>query len=187
MKSRRNRALVVIVAGCAAVLIFGLARGQQVDPLGFLPVVFGEAGSQTTPQPTATLLPSVTVAPSTTPTNTAAPTNTPSSTPGATSAATNTPNPTSTNTPQPTATKTPQLTATPTDDPNPPGDCTICTSDVYNCSDFSTQAEAQACHDYCFDQVGYDVHSLDGDGNGIACESLPLVFTFGGWGFWWRP
>jgi hypothetical protein len=203
MKSWSNRLVIMVLAGCAAVILFGLARGQAGDPLGYLPIVLGEDGIQATPSPTASLQPSATATPSTTPANTAVPTNTPSSsstpstTPSGTSAATNTPNPTNTpkptntpnptNTPRPTATNTPQPTATPTDEPGPPGDCTICTSDVYNCSDFSTQAEAQACHDYCFDQVGYDVHGLDGDGNGIACESLPLTFTFGGWKFEWRP
>ena len=38
-----------------------------------------------------------------------------------------------------------------------------------NCSDFSTQAEAQAF----FEQAGPgDPHGLDGDGNGLACEGL---------------
>jgi hypothetical protein len=42
----------------------------------------------------------------------------------------------------------------------------------YNCSDFSTQAEAQRF----FDRVGgakNDVNRLDGNGDGIACQSLP--------------
>lgn len=41
-----------------------------------------------------------------------------------------------------------------------------------NCSDFSTQEEAQAF----FEAAGgpeSDPHRLDGDGNGVACESLP--------------
>jgi micrococcal nuclease len=38
----------------------------------------------------------------------------------------------------------------------------------YNCDDFATQEEAQ---DH-FDSQG-DVDGLDGDGNGVACESLP--------------
>ena len=45
-------------------------------------------------------------------------------------------------------------------------------SDDYNCSDFSTQAEAQAF----FKKVGgrgNDVNRLDGDKDGVACESLP--------------
>lgn len=41
-----------------------------------------------------------------------------------------------------------------------------------DCSDFATQAEAQAF----FEAHGgpdRDPHGLDRDGNGIACESLP--------------
>ena len=69
---------------------------------------------------------------------------------------------------KPTA-RRPARTPTPT---RRPGVC-ACYADLYNCSDFSTQAEAQACFDYCMTTVGYDVHRLDGDGDGIACESLP--------------
>jgi len=45
-----------------------------------------------------------------------------------------------------------------------------CSSDVYNCGDFTTQAEAQEVYDYCGPE---DVHGLDRDGNGEACEGLP--------------
>jgi len=45
-----------------------------------------------------------------------------------------------------------------------------CSSNVYNCGDFTTQAEAQAVFDECGPE---DVHGLDGDGNGVVCESLP--------------
>lgn len=49
-----------------------------------------------------------------------------------------------------------------------------CSSNSYNCGDFTTHAEAQAVHDCCVAQVGYDVHKLDGtDNDGLACESLP--------------
>ncbi|GAG83978.1 unnamed protein product, partial [marine sediment metagenome] len=44
---------------------------------------------------------------------------------------------------------------------------------LYNCSDFSTQAAAQACYDYCISQGAGDIHDLDRDNDGIACESLP--------------
>lgn len=54
--------------------------------------------------------------------------------------------------------------------PPPPYDCS---SDIYNCSDFATQAQAQACYDYCVAQGYGDVHHLDGDGDGVACEWLP--------------
>lgn len=77
-----------------------------------------------------------------------------------------TPPPTDTPTPTPTATNTP----TPTTEPGP---CVCTEGDLYNCSDFDTQAEAQACYDHCW-ALGYgDVHGLDGDNDGVACESLP--------------
>jgi len=44
-----------------------------------------------------------------------------------------------------------------------------CESDIYNCGDFETQADAQKVLDYCGPA---DIHRLDADGNGIACESL---------------
>ena len=46
-----------------------------------------------------------------------------------------------------------------------------------DCSDFATQAEAQAF----FDAAGPgDPHNLDADGDGIACESLPGGGSVGG-------
>ncbi len=49
-----------------------------------------------------------------------------------------------------------------------------CSANIYNCGDFTTHAEAQAVHDCCVAQVGYDIHKLDGtDNDGLACESLP--------------
>jgi len=48
-----------------------------------------------------------------------------------------------------------------------------CSSNIYNCSDLTTQVAAQACHDYCRSLGKGDVHRLDGDNHGIACESLP--------------
>lgn len=86
----------------------------------------------------------------------------------ATSTATNTPVP-ATATATPTATSTPTLTPTATVVPGP---CE-CTSDLYNCSDFDTQPEAQACFDYCLDITGRDIHRLDQNNNNVACESLP--------------
>lgn len=45
-------------------------------------------------------------------------------------------------------------------------------SDDYNCDDFSTQAEAQVFFEKV-GGIGNDVNRLDGDKDGIACESLP--------------
>ena len=62
-------------------------------------------------------------------------------------------------------TSTPRPTATPVPTYN-------CSADIYNCSDFNTQAEAQAVFDYCY-PINGDIHNLDYDNDGIACESLP--------------
>jgi hypothetical protein len=58
----------------------------------------------------------------------------------------------------------PTTTTTMSQPPNP--------GDSVNCSDFTTWATAQAWHDFYYPYYG-DVAKLDGDGNGIACESLP--------------
>lgn len=47
-----------------------------------------------------------------------------------------------------------------------------CSGNIYNCGDFSTHAEAQAAYEQC-GGVSNDIHKLDGDGDGVACESLP--------------
>ena len=48
-----------------------------------------------------------------------------------------------------------------------------CSKNRYNCADFSTQSKAQACFEFCLDEVGEDIHRLDGGGDGLVCESLP--------------
>jgi micrococcal nuclease len=55
----------------------------------------------------------------------------------------------------------------------PPAAVCDCSGNIYNCSDFSTHAQAQACYDYCVSQGRGDIHRLDGDNDGVACESLP--------------
>ncbi len=65
----------------------------------------------------------------------------------------------------PPAAPTPPPT-TPTVPPNP--------GNTKNCSDFATQAEAQAWFDTYFPYYG-DVAGLDADGDGVVCESLPLT------------
>jgi len=47
-----------------------------------------------------------------------------------------------------------------------------CSGNVYNCSDFSTHNEAQSIYDCC-GGVSNDIHRLDRDGDGSACETLP--------------
>ena len=48
----------------------------------------------------------------------------------------------------------------------------VCTSNFYNCGDFSTHTEAQNVYEAC-GGVNNDIHKLDQDKDGIACESLP--------------
>lgn len=49
----------------------------------------------------------------------------------------------------------------------------FCSYNSYNCGDFRTRAEAQEAYEYCLGEVGYDVHWLDADKDGKACELLP--------------
>ena len=46
-----------------------------------------------------------------------------------------------------------------------------CSYDVYNCDDFQSQAKAQEAFETC-GGIENDLHNLDKDGNGIACEGL---------------
>ena len=45
-----------------------------------------------------------------------------------------------------------------------------CDSSLYACTSFSNWAVAQACYTHCQVTAGYDIHNLDEDRNGIACE-----------------
>lgn len=48
----------------------------------------------------------------------------------------------------------------------------ICSYNTYNCPDFTTHAEAQAVFEKC-GGINNDIHRLDADKDGLACESLP--------------
>jgi hypothetical protein len=79
-------------------------------------------------------------------------------------------------TPTPLPTETPQTSATPT--PMPTSlDALVCdcSSDNRDClgNIFANRAEAQRCFEYCFRQTGLDIHLLDPNLNGLACENLP--------------
>ncbi|MBL8062562.1 MAG: excalibur calcium-binding domain-containing protein [Anaerolineales bacterium] len=52
------------------------------------------------------------------------------------------------------------------------GGCS-CSSDTLNCSDFSTHESAQSCFDHCISVGAGDIHRLDEDNDGVACEGLP--------------
>jgi hypothetical protein len=47
-----------------------------------------------------------------------------------------------------------------------------CEAEEYNCSDFLYQAQAQDVLERC-GGIGKDIHNLDGDNDGMACEALP--------------
>lgn len=148
-----------------------------------------EAPAPTLEPPTATQAPTNTPQPPPTPTaepvNTSAPTDTPEP-PTATETPvpvpTNTPVPAPTPTPVPLPTATPQPLPTATPLPLPPTNTPAqvapqaacdCSGDLYNCGDFGSQDEAQACFDYCKSTGAGDPHKIDGnDNDGLACESL---------------
>lgn len=46
-----------------------------------------------------------------------------------------------------------------------------CNRNSLNCADFSRQSSAQRCLNTCMSQGVGDIHQLDGDNDGIACES----------------
>jgi len=69
----------------------------------------------------------------------------------------------------PTGAGTPTEGVTPT--PAPPEEICDCSYNRYNCRDFSTQQEAQACYNSCGGRAN-DVHLLDADFNGIVCETV---------------
>lgn len=48
----------------------------------------------------------------------------------------------------------------------------ICTYNAYNCGSFATHSQAQSAYDAC-GGVASDVHGLDRDQDGLACETLP--------------
>jgi hypothetical protein len=107
-------------------------------------------------------------------------------------AVTNTPPPTATLVPTETATLAPLPTATlqvfatattflqilpinqsPTSPPAGQSAVCSCAGDTYNCGDFGgSWSAAQACYTYCVSQGAGDIHRLDGNNDGSACDSL---------------
>jgi hypothetical protein len=53
-----------------------------------------------------------------------------------------------------------------------PSTCS-CSYNAYDCKDFSTQSSAQDCYRHCRSMGKGDIHWLDDDKDGIACEWLP--------------
>lgn len=71
----------------------------------------------------------------------------------------------------------PTSTPFPTAAPSPSG-CIIlvpcdCSGDIYDCGDFNSKQAAQGCFNYCQSYKKGDIHDLDPDNDGIACENLP--------------
>lgn len=52
----------------------------------------------------------------------------------------------------------------------PPVETCDCSGNHYNCPDFNTHASAQACYEYCKSIGRGDVHGLDRDDDGTACD-----------------
>lgn len=48
-------------------------------------------------------------------------------------------------------------------------DC-LCAMNFYSCEDFETQGDAQLCYNHCMAEKGVDIHVLDPDSDGTACE-----------------
>lgn len=48
----------------------------------------------------------------------------------------------------------------------------VCSANTYNCTDFKTKAEAQSVYEQC-GGLSNDVHRLDKNKDGTACDSLP--------------
>lgn len=69
----------------------------------------------------------------------------------------------------PTASEILETPVSPTPTPTHPSSLPKCSETDCNCSDFQTQAEAQAV----LDAFPGDSHGLDRNGDGVACESLP--------------
>lgn len=168
-----NRLLWIVFAVMVLLSLYPIATGigQTMPNAGaYLPLISVPGTSQTA---TPTLIPTNTPTGTPTPTNTPLPptvtvTSTATATPTVTPTKTNAP---ATTTPTPTRTVIPS-TATPTATSTSPASF-ICSSDTYNCSDFTTQAAAQQVFDYCFNLGFGDVHRLDSNNDKVACESLP--------------
>lgn len=146
---------------CCGVSMVGTAIDSSMRRAGVLPTY--------TPRPTATA--------TEIPTSTPIPTDTP--------VPTDTAEPTATS--EPTATPVPP-TAAPTQPPPPPAPTAApvraapaivlpsaassscdCSDNLYNCADF-VAFDAQSCYLRCMELTGRDVHDLDRDHDGSACE-----------------
>jgi hypothetical protein len=86
-----------------------------------------------------------------------------------------TPAPAPTPSPSPQTTQT-TVTQNPTPAPQPQPNPSFAydhSGNNYNCGDFTTWAQANQALQESIQVRGYDIHRLDGDSDGIPCESLP--------------
>lgn len=65
----------------------------------------------------------------------------------------------------------PELYSEPVPALTPTLDCD-CSANNYNCTDFKTQEQAQVLYECCMLKTDTDIHRLDSDKDGEACESL---------------
>jgi hypothetical protein len=66
----------------------------------------------------------------------------------------------------------PSITPTPTLFPHNKAVCQCTGSKNLSCANFTIQNRAQACYDFCYSQGFGDIHHLDENGDGIACNYL---------------
>jgi len=59
------------------------------------------------------------------------------------------------------------------------GTCTCSRLEPLECRDFASQEEAQTCFEQCLVFAGYDVHNLDVDDDGVACERVAYTSEIG--------
>lgn len=152
-----------------ALLITAFVAIMSCICLGFAYIVGGSSGSATPilaikPQPISFPSKTFTSADSILPTSTLANLFTRTAVPPPTRRATWTAEP-ATGTPKPIIPIVPILPGS----GNTGGVCS-CKGDTLNCRSFSSQSAAQACFNYCIQKGRGDIHKLDQNNNGLACE-----------------
>ena len=165
IEPKRNNRIRIILVGIVFIFCIAcaclLAFSEIVNPTNGTPTTTSNISTSIV-QTAIFILPTVAVTSTNLPTLTKPPTGIPSTTP------------TVTNTvifilPAITTTST-LIFILPT---NPPagGSTCSCSGNTYNCSDFSSHSSAQACFTYCVQQGAGDIHKLDRDNDGLACEN----------------
>ena len=81
--------------------------------------------------------------------------------------------PQQTNTPRPITTRAEGATGSTTSGSTSSSPACSCIGDIENCDSFANRTEIEACFNYCQSVGAGDVHDLDRDDDGIACEENP--------------